>query len=155
MSESRGRPLPFHTFCAQTAHPYIHTSALCAITTNTLCCLLAVRRPHSEGTKVVDSAVLRFPKAVTHFSPGVRAWVHICQAICSEHSLFTRMPEYIKLTPCLTLPSFWGYMCCTAELPASPLPGDQYPQPVSGGGLGQGCPPRCQRAQSGEGIRHG
>ena len=110
MSESRGRPLPFHTFCAQTAHPYIHTSALCAITTNTLCCLLAVRRPHSEGTKVVDSAVLRFPKAVTHFSPGVRAWVHICQAICSEHSLFTHMPEYITLTPCLTLSSFWGYV---------------------------------------------
>jgi hypothetical protein len=34
------------------------------------CWLLQVCEPGFKDARVVDSAVLRFPKAVTHFSPG-------------------------------------------------------------------------------------
>ena len=106
-----GGGLSRFTHSAHTPHTHTYTHLLCAQSQPTRSAAsLPFITPHSEGTKVVDSAVLRFPKAVTHFSPGVRAWVHICQAICSEHSLFTHMPEYITLTPCLTLSSFWGYV---------------------------------------------
>ena len=78
--DSSTRPVAQHSmegeasFCFATHTSFFTLLSVASQPPTAFRCLLVIHNPHS-GTKVVDSAVLRFPKAVTHFSPGVRAWV--------------------------------------------------------------------------------
>ncbi len=44
--------------------------------------------PGFRGAQLLDSIVLRFPKAVTHFSPGAcHTFIRTCNCSCSQISL--------------------------------------------------------------------
>lgn len=129
--------------------------------------------------QVVDAAVLRFPRAVTHFSPGSAKWrptqacaagrgeaLDVCAACLVASSIVT-----LPFTRAIQTPA---HLCAvhilqrkhtgtlhTRTLPAA-LPlippssspwrpaGDELWQPVAGGRLGEGRAARRQRAVAGK-----
>lgn len=80
---------------------------------------IAACEPGFKAAKVVDSAVLRFPKAVTHFSPGSHEFRWVDARLCVCVRMCVRMCDWrgdAQVSP-------WQLHCKQLARPASGPPG--------------------------------